>query len=196
MKEALKLALEALEGWDRWSQQPSPETKKAITAIKQALATPVQEPVYHLRQFGDVTKEQLDRYMATGDINPQPAPVQERNFCERCGKRLGGEGDIHTCTPPAEPVYVKTFHGGKPWPLQPAPVQEPVAGVVLRDGYPTLVQDKHVKETDQRLYTTPPTAQRAWVGLTDEEWLSLGCNSVEEVRIGLAIQAKLKEKNT
>jgi hypothetical protein len=37
---------------------------------------------------------------------------------------------------------------------------------------------------------------RPWVGLTDEEWLSLGCKSVEEVRIGLAIQAKLKEKNT
>jgi hypothetical protein len=35
-----------------------------------------EEPVYHLRQFGDVTKEQLDRYMATGDINPPPAPVQ------------------------------------------------------------------------------------------------------------------------
>ena len=37
--------------------------------------------------------------------------------------------------------------------------------------------------------------KRTWVGLTDEEWLSLGCKSVEEVRIGLAIQAKLKEKN-
>ena len=36
---------------------------------------------------------------------------------------------------------------------------------------------------------------RPWVDLTDEEWLSLGCKSVEEVRIGLAIQAKLKEKN-
>jgi hypothetical protein len=43
-------------------------------------------------------------------------------------------------------------------------------------------------------YTTPP--QRTWVELTDEEWLSLGCKSVEEVRIGLAIQAKLKELNT
>ncbi len=32
-----------------------------------------------------------------------------------------------------------------------APVQEPVAGVVLRDGYPTLIQDNHIKETDQRL---------------------------------------------
>jgi hypothetical protein len=26
-------------------------------------------------------------------------PVRERNFCERCGKRLGDY--IHTCTPPA-----------------------------------------------------------------------------------------------
>ena len=43
---------------------------------------------------------------------------------------------------------------------QPAPVQ-PVSGVVLRDGYPTLIQDKHIKETDQRLCilpTTPPAA--------------------------------------
>jgi len=34
-------------------------------------------------------------------LDYEPAPVQERNFCERCGKRVGGEGDIHTCTPPA-----------------------------------------------------------------------------------------------
>lgn len=28
-----------------------------------------QQPVYHLRQYGDVTKAELDRYSATGDIN-------------------------------------------------------------------------------------------------------------------------------
>ncbi len=33
---------------------------------------------------------------------PPAAPVQERNFCERCGKRLG-DGHIHTCTPPEAP---------------------------------------------------------------------------------------------
>jgi hypothetical protein len=33
-------------------------------------------------------------------LDYEPA-VQERNFCERCGKRLGGNGHIHTCTPPA-----------------------------------------------------------------------------------------------
>jgi len=39
-------------------------------------------------------------------------------------------------------------------------------------------------------------AQEPWANLTEQEWLNLGCSSVEEVRIGLAIQAKLKEKNT
>lgn len=26
---------------------------------------------------------------------------EERNYCARCGKRLGEEGHVHTCTPPA-----------------------------------------------------------------------------------------------
>jgi hypothetical protein len=68
--EALKLALEALEVYwvkaeHRRSEEDEYKARDAITAIKQALAAPVQEP-----------------------------------------------------------VYVKTFHGGKPWPLHPAPVQE------------------------------------------------------------------------
>ena len=28
------------------------------------------------------------------------ATQTERNFCERCGKRLGDSEHIHTCTPP------------------------------------------------------------------------------------------------
>lgn len=44
---------------------------------------------------------------------------------------------------------------------QPAAVaQEPVAGVVLRDSQPTLVMEKFVKLTDQRLYTAPPAAEQ------------------------------------
>jgi hypothetical protein len=42
------------------------------------------------------------------------------------------------------------------------PVQEPVSGVVMRDGRPTLIQDKHIEENDQRLYTHQPAAQRQW----------------------------------
>ena len=32
------------------------------------------EPVFHLRQYGDVTKEQLDCYIATGRIDTCPQP--------------------------------------------------------------------------------------------------------------------------
>ena len=71
--KALDLALEALERMNHADSIFAGEFDKEITAIKQARSAP-EEPVYHLRQFGDVTKEQLDRYMATGDINPQPAP--------------------------------------------------------------------------------------------------------------------------
>jgi hypothetical protein len=41
---------------------------------------------------------------------------------------------------------------------QPAPVQEPVGNVVLRDGLATLLMSRDIKSTDQRLYTTPPAA--------------------------------------
>jgi hypothetical protein len=77
-KEALKLALEALEG----VLDDSPKVleasisgglyevvqcRDAITAIREALAQPEQEP---------------------------------RNFCSRCGKRTPDLTTIHTCTPP------------------------------------------------------------------------------------------------
>lgn len=37
-----------------------------------------------------------------GDASTNRAWISERNFCERCGKRRGGDVNyIHTCTPPA-----------------------------------------------------------------------------------------------
>jgi hypothetical protein len=43
-KEAMKLALDALEYWDVHGRLHQP-TEEAITAIKEALAQPEQEPV-------------------------------------------------------------------------------------------------------------------------------------------------------
>jgi hypothetical protein len=79
--ETLKQALECIEAWDRGCSHDDywRDIEDAITAIKQALA----------------------------------APVQERNFCERCGKRLGGDGDIHTCTPPAAQQKANADHAVK-----------------------------------------------------------------------------------
>jgi hypothetical protein len=47
--------------------------EKAITALTERLAQPEQETVYHLRQYGDVTKEQFERYAQTGSIAPPAA---------------------------------------------------------------------------------------------------------------------------
>ena len=60
VREVLKLALITLEGWDnhgKWVwpktalEQAKRNTKEAITAIKEALAQPAQEPVAHVYSF-------------------------------------------------------------------------------------------------------------------------------------------------
>ena len=61
-------------------------------------------------------------------------------------------------------------------------------------GPPCKCNASTAKQCCYAVFTTPP--KREWANLTEQEWLNLGCSSVEEVRIGLAIQAKLKEKNT
>ena len=80
---------------------------------------------------------------------------------------------------------------------QPAQ-QEPIAGVVIREGLPTLLRSSDIKVTDVRLYTRPQA--REWVGLTDEEqtqvaW-SCGAMSADWLEFARAIEAKLKERNT
>jgi hypothetical protein len=81
-------------------------------------------------------------------------------------------------------------------------MQEPV-GVFREDddiGYVDLMPHQQIKLKDGDLvYTTPPAAQRQWVGLSHEEVM----DSWDEIRDGdwapdfyAVIEAKLKEKNT
>jgi hypothetical protein len=90
-------------------------------------------------------------------------------------------------------------------PAQPAPVQEPVAylceNAVGHKYFRWKKPSSEFKPT--ALYTTPPAAQRQWVGLTDEErnklWRDVvkwGDPSHDDVDLIKAIEAKLKEKNT
>ena len=76
-----------------------------------------------------------------------------------------------------------------------APVQEPV-GYVAENGVvdwnvcaPPILTD---------LYTTPPAAQRQWVGLTNKEIYDCEPKKdwYDSVEFAQAIEAKLKEKNT
>jgi hypothetical protein len=97
--EALKLALEALEevttytSSQSWSPSMTRDCENAITTIQEALAQPVQ-----------VTSGWSLRYVYF-DENGIPLMYrepEERNFCQRCGKRTADLTTIHTCTPPRE----------------------------------------------------------------------------------------------
>ena len=122
MKEALKLALEALEsvyqyGSDtlsgpvkgqsddrKWQRdgvlEMTNRAYKPITAIKEALAQPEQEPVAWWNDTG--THIDLNVSGRGTPLYTTPPQPEERNFCPRCGKRTADLTVIHTCTPPQE----------------------------------------------------------------------------------------------
>jgi len=115
-KEAMKLALEALE-LVKWTNNL--QVDEAIAALKERLADPMrkvqrlgqeieQEPVawqfmngssFRKRRpddFSDLASDGLPYWRPLYTTPPQRT---EQNFCPRCGKRTK---DIHTCTPPKD----------------------------------------------------------------------------------------------
>ena len=154
--EALKLALEALEA----HADIGIKSDKAITAIKQALAAPVQEPVAIPEYIRDAAKH-----------------LHENRF---------------------EPSFmVRAIVGwinGSPPAAQPAPVQEPVAWMQPDEVHISLWKDDYHTIP---LYTTPPAAQRQWVGLTDEDKLHIEImGGKSDVMLAEMVEIKLKERNT
>ena len=174
MREALKVALEALtyllkpmaKGWDAETQTHKRDA--AITAIRAALAAPVQEPVASL----------LLQSKQTFEHNFGPSSAADWIYSDMA--------ELMGTTPPA----------------QPAPVQEPVAWIFKLNRellWPHEVERKNPIEVNEYipLYTTPPAAQRQWVGLTDEEiedWRD-GYLSDYQLQMIRELEAKLKEKN-
>jgi hypothetical protein len=97
-----------------------------------------------------------------------------------------------------------SFWGGKsvepiaqPAPVQPVWVQPDHLQKAQKAPFLCRVEP-HKRDDFVPLYTTPPAAQRQWVGLTDEE-MYLNCPnwlSHEQCKAWLTqIEAKLKEKN-
>tara|TARA_R110000772_G_scaffold125466_20_gene232226 strand:- start:1141 stop:1581 length:441 start_codon:yes stop_codon:yes gene_type:complete len=103
---------------------------------REALAQPEQEPVAWQWLGSAHFRKKLPKNADVTAWNPlyttppeQPAPMSQPNRVIAYSaaiklRELGYKWVDDAWKQPApvqEPVYVKTFHGGKPWPLQPAP---------------------------------------------------------------------------
>jgi hypothetical protein len=151
---------------------------------EQALAAPVQDSTCN-----NALREQGKSYPRT---------------CRKCG--------LGPCIALANIALDKKAENARELGLdyEPAPVQEPVAWGVFEGNlhdmffsrteadYMAYLKGAHAEV--RPLYTTPPAAQRQWVGLTDEEiekaCVPLGAAMLSFTEVARVIEAKLKEKNT
>jgi hypothetical protein len=91
-RKALKLALEALENSVDLVREDAYNAEKLYGNYPSR-----QGKVGGLKVLAD------DHEKAITALKERLAqPAQERNFCERCGKRTADLTTIHTCTPPQE----------------------------------------------------------------------------------------------
>jgi hypothetical protein len=131
--EALKLSLEALEscetghitdGGNQWHDEKLVD--KAITAIKQALAAPVQDEfdirgmlASKLTCWNRLRETEANELVALVASLSQPAPPECQTEAEKTAYAFGWWKALES---QREQRPIKTFHGGKPWPVQePAP---------------------------------------------------------------------------
>ena len=103
-KEALLVAIEALHYCEALNRDVDERKMQAITVVRklwtehamretQRLGQEIeQEPVTYWKEHAQGLQRDYDSLLA--DFQAQQ---EERNFCQRCGKRTK---DIHTCTPP------------------------------------------------------------------------------------------------
>ena len=224
-KEAMKLALEALE----WCHGGEPcGTAEAITALREALA---EQPAQQEPEF--ITHIVEQSYDWSEWVCPDPKGYLMK--CCDCGLvheaefgvvRYKSETEREDCDMVEDPNLQAVFRmrrseqwspedtanraGGLPM-EQPAQ-QDPVAwalshsrGIEFNGKYPMQSSRDEANRMAQQhlgtvtvtpLYTSPP-AQRTWVGLTQEEFIDFA-STFEYGTGGLirAIEAKLKEKNT
>ena len=125
------------------------------TADRQLMQA-ILEAMEDLHRTGDT--QVFDLYAAPELI---PALRERLAHCDRCGKKLGGEGDIHTCTPDpigdAQSALIAE--------MAAQPEQEPVIFCMHwedRWGVNHYVDPKEPHPAQAKpLYTTPPAAQPA-----------------------------------
>jgi hypothetical protein len=173
--KALDMALAALE-FDGFMPEDLIHRSlhaKAINAIKQALAAPVQEPVAWMDKYGEIYKDvpevlSTDKPLYTTPPATQPAqPAQPANLASVVQAHIK---DLRACLPT----------------LLAYEMAQTAAEV-----------EKAADELGAAL-NTPLAAKNQFVGLTDEEWQDLSdrYGMILFGRFKNEIETKLREKNT
>ena len=99
-QEALKLALEALEN-NRQTHHYCEDTWYSCPKHEDGCANDSEGDECNCG--ADKANAEIDSAITSLRKAIAEAEKQERNFCSRCGKRLGkNDWDIHTCTPPED----------------------------------------------------------------------------------------------
>ena len=215
---AMQQALEALSA-ELWKMLDKPVDEqyrvryayllRVITALREALAQPVQEPT-QWRDMVVVTlvregvnkhkaRELADHFAAQPVQEPVGEVVEVNNDGFKCefNQRLAVGAKLYTFPPAAQQAEpLEYWNAVEGW-VKIDEVRKHFdavnCGTIYKDGGEGRVP----------LYTVP--AQREWVGLTDEEIAVIGDKVANEELVGLvsnfrvrlarAIEAKLKEKN-
>jgi hypothetical protein len=160
MKEALKLALEALHGFIPYlplkDKEQCEKYDKAITAIKAALAQPTSGDyaLGYAEGFNDACKPKPAQ---------EPVSVTYKEVADAMNSLWNGTLEQHQI---AEQMANKKLYTT---PAQPA--QEPVAWMATDDPSAIETSPPHPELMHQwiPLYTTPQ--QRPWAGLTEAQFL-------------------------
>jgi hypothetical protein len=164
-----------------YTPEDQPQIMEAITAIKQALAAPVQEPVASLKEVDVLMMAE------THGIDPSTKCL------------YGFYTDCISNQPASQPAPVPDFKAFKEW-----AANDGYDVAYAHDGIKWACLNPMTADLWKAWQAaTPPAAQRQWVGLTDEErnklWRDVvkwGDPSHDDVDLIKAIEAKLKELNT
>ena len=181
LRKAAEMALEALE---KLRFANAPFLDEATKALRQALAQPEQECIYPECETG-IGCDGPCGEKPVDTVKQEPAVYK----CPRCATSMDVDLNakpVDTINTPQERETAKRRHEPGLWVVQYKDRHEFVWGAkpVFRGG--TVLGLKP-------LYTAPP--KREWVGLTAEEvWECYKENGNK--LFYLAIEAKLKEKNT
>ena len=230
--EALKLALEALvlnndewksladsgdSGyWKAEDQDHYKQTNEAITAIKEALAQPEQEPVTVIR-LGQCANQDCDGgplqqgcwahdcswSLLRSEQKPvgwKLVPIEPTNEMLKAMDECSTEGyDERLYAGHAASVYMAAVDVAPTPPQRKEP--EPVVWMYQDKSTHEVRFQKHMRgfvdhgaTYETPLYTTPP--QRTWAGLTEAQCGVLWKTNMAPFEYYQAIEAKLKEKNT